>query len=133
MPWVKSVQQSVTRSRTALPGPLTDVQRYALPFRLVYTSPTVKTGFLLMLCCSFLVGSSSQRRDNSDLVGVLVKNNKLSVRLLFYDQPILRGEPSLPEPDLLVSGWFFASPQHNRLLSLFIFREWCAMLYVIYG
>ncbi len=55
--------------------------------------------------------SSDQGRDDSDGVRVFVENDEVSVRLLFNDQPVLRGEPRLTEPDLLLPGRFFAASQ----------------------
>lgn len=67
--------------------------------------------------------SSDQGRDDSDGVRVFVENDEVSVRLLFNDQPVLRGEPRLTEPDLLLPGRFFAASQQNRLLASFVFYE----------
>lgn len=66
---------------------------------------------------------------------MLVENDKLSIWFLFHDQPILRGEPSLPESDLLLSGRLLAVPQNNRLLRhlLIDFFLACGMIYMIYG
>lgn len=58
-------------------------------------------------------GSLSQRGDDPDRVCVLVEEDELPVRLLPHDEPVLRREARLPEPDLLLPGRLLAVP-HGR-------------------
>ena len=49
-------------------------------------------------------------------VRVLVEDDELPVLLLLHDEPVLRREARLSEPDLLLPGWLLAASQRDRLL-----------------
>lgn len=73
--------------------------------------------FLMLLFLPFCEwGSLSQGRDDPDRVRVLVEDDELPVLLLLHDEPVLRREARLSEPDLLLPGWLLAASQRDRLL-----------------
>lgn len=52
---------------------------------------------------------------------MFVEDDQLPVRLLLYDKPVLRSEPGLSQPDLLLPGRLRTVSQKDRLLC--VFRE----------
>ena len=80
-------------------------------------------GDLVFVHCLLLLpvyrGSLSHGGDDPDGVGELVENDELSVRLLLHDEPVLRGEARLSEPDLLLPSGLLAVSQDLRLLLVF--------------
>lgn len=80
-------------------------------------------GDLVFVHCLLLLpvyrGSLSHGGDDPDGVGELVENDELSVRLLLHDEPVLRGEARLSEPDLLLPRGLLAVSQDLRLLLVF--------------
>ena len=75
---------------------------------------------LILLCLPFRVGSLAHRWDDPDRVRVLVEDDELPVLLLLHDEPVLRREARLSEPDLLLPGWLLAASQRDRLLWSFL-------------
>ena len=75
-------------------------------------------------------GSLSQGRDDPDRVRVLVENHELPVLLLLHDEPVLRREARLPEPDLLFPGRLSAV-SHVRPPLRFPFCGRCGMLVLL--
>lgn len=87
------------------------------PLLLGNAAKTVSKTILPQLAIIFLLPKSNRRRQHADTVGVFVEQDHLSARQVFSNQPVIRGEPSSPQPLPLFSCGLFPVQHIGHLQS----------------